>query len=155
MFYDKTQVSKTNFFFSDLKWIWCGNKAKLTEWARIETFNYWRHFYFSLSFHVAQSNLLSPDKTVPLLCPKNYVTKVNQLDLHQEKSLVCESAQMHWKRIGLLENSCVFTLLVLSHVCVCIVPVHWKFRGWKGWNSQRVLFINISVIRFGHHRRPC
>lgn len=128
MFYDKTQVSKTNFFFSDLKWIWCGNKAKLTEWARIETFNYWRHFYFSLSFHVAQSNLLSPDKTVPLLCPKNYVTKVNQLDLHSPGEIIsmwkCSDAlKENWviRKFMCFHFTCPFSCMCLY--CACALEI--------------------------------
>lgn len=103
MFYDKTQISKTIFFFSDLKWILYGNKAKLTEWARIETFNYWRHFYFLLSFHVAQIQWILL-KLYPCYVLKIMSQKCSSVRLSPGEIIsmwMCSVIeQMYWRELG-------------------------------------------------------
>lgn len=109
-------------------------------------------FFTVLSF---DPDSVTPGKTISLLCPKTHVTKSLPSSALMPRNHCCLnvlSCQIDiWKRIWLLENPCVFILPVLSHVYTSIMPLGWQVWSLKGLNfTNRVLFTNISVIRFGH-----
>ena len=111
-------------------------------------YNYRRHsspFFTVLS---SGPDSVTSGKTVSLLCPKTHVTKSLTISAFTLRNHCYLNVLSYWidvlKRIWLLENSCAFTLPVLSHVYGYIMLLSWQVCRPKGSNFTKSSFYKHS-----------